>query len=138
MVEPAGNVFGQKQFACAQRHIVFGWDEINGIGLDGHLVFRLHDPHGGVLTQNVGHKTFIIGREVLNNDKAQSAAGGKKAEKLLQRLKTAGRRAQSDDKRAGRRGGVDSRHEKTSCLYILCECKRYRSSNACTDMGLAK
>ena len=99
VVQSARRIVGQDQLVPLQGHILFGWDQVNGIRLDGHPIFGLVDGHFRVLAQNIGHKALIIWGKVLNHDKTQPAVGGHVTKKLLQCLQSAGRGADANQQR---------------------------------------
>ena len=61
----------------------------------------LGDGHLGAQTENVDHFARAIGIEMDHDDVGRSAIGRQGAEKRLQHLRTAGRRANADDHRLG-------------------------------------
>ena len=99
VVEHAVVEFGQIKPSAAEGQVVLGRNEIDSVRAYRHLIFRLQDAHLGVLAENVGHQALVIGRQMLDHDKAQPAVGGHVLEKLLKGLQPSGRRSDADNER---------------------------------------
>ena len=64
-------------------------NEVNGVFLHGHAVLGLQNRHLRVFAEDVGHQALVVRSQMLDDHKAQAAAGGHEAKELLQRLQTA-------------------------------------------------
>ena len=113
VVEGAGVVVGQHQPAALDGQILFGRDQIDMVGPDGHAVLGLPHRHFGVLGKDVRHQALVIGGEVLDHHKAQPAVGRHIVEELLQGLQPAGGRADADD------GGGDAGVVRIAHFFLL-------------------
>lgn len=51
---------GQDQPAVLDGHVLLGRDQVDGVRLHGHAVFRLADGHLSVLAQNIGHQALVV------------------------------------------------------------------------------
>ena len=83
MIESAVYKLRQQKLSTFQGHIVFRWNQIYGILMNGHLIFRLHYLHFRMFSQNICHKTAVIGGKMLNDNKAQPAVAWHMLKKLL-------------------------------------------------------
>ena len=148
MVQRDRGVVRQDQLSALDGHELLWRDQVDGVRLDGHAVFRLVDLHLRVLAQDVGHQALVVGREVLHHHEAQSAVGRHTAEKLLQRLQAARGGADADDQgglfraRTQRRCLVRMSHMRSS-LCASCRSRgisprRYFSANTCAGIGRSK
>ena len=99
VVERARGIVREAERTVLHRHEFFGRDEIDGVRFHLHAVFRLRHGHAGILGEDIGHKALVVRGKVLDHHKAQPAVVWHMAEKLLQCLQPAGRRAQANDER---------------------------------------
>ena len=78
--------------------MLFRRDQIDHVRLYRHLVFRLHDLHFRIFSQDIRHQAFIIRGKMLDHHKAQPAVSRHMLKKLLQRLQASCRGADPYDK----------------------------------------
>ncbi len=94
---PRGGGFEQMQNIMQNREILVGRDHVNVVGFDLHPVPDLDDGHGGSVLQQLGQDALVGWIQVLDDHKGQTASFRHMPKKLLKRLQSASRSAQSYD-----------------------------------------
>ena len=98
MVDGSVIVIAQKKVASFNGEIFLRRDQVYLVGSNFHQMLGLYDLHGSVFAQNLSHQAFVVGRQVLHNDKGDVRVRGQLDEELLERLKASGRSADADHK----------------------------------------
>ncbi len=76
---------------------MIGRNHVNPVRLDPQAVLDLDDLHGRGPLEQLDHHALVGGVQVLDNDKGHPASLGQVAQKLLDRLQPARRRAYAND-----------------------------------------
>ena len=72
MIDDAFIISGQEQTAPLEFHIIFGWNQVNLILLNDCIVMCLQYRHFSMFTEYLTKQTFIVWRQMLDDDVSQS------------------------------------------------------------------
>ena len=84
-------LIAQQQFAVEDGEVLLGRDQIDMVRLNGHSVLSPMHQHRGFFGQQFDHQAFVVGREVLDDDKTQATIRRHVTEKGLNRFQTPSR-----------------------------------------------
>ena len=76
-----------------------GRDGINVVGFDSEIIRDLLDRHRGDATEELGEGAFVLGVEMLDEDKAQARVGRQMLEQVGEGLQSASGSADADDRK---------------------------------------
>lgn len=88
---------GDLQGHAIEDDVGTGRGQVNFIGFEDFAVFGFDDGDGGLPEQQFLHQRFVIGGEVLNNDKCAAGLEWGCLEKQLKGFESAGGSADTDD-----------------------------------------
>lgn len=89
---------GQLQPTPVDGQVLAGWNRVDGVALDPHLIFGLGDLHAGVLGEDVGHMALVSRFQVLDDYESHPAVGGHRLEEVLEGIQPARRRTDAHNR----------------------------------------
>jgi hypothetical protein len=81
------------------RQLLVRRDDVDVVGFDRDGALDLHHRHLRAAAEQLGQMALLARIEVRSDNERQSGIGRHRAEELLQRLETARRRADADDRK---------------------------------------
>ena len=96
--EPVGGLVADEQRIAGKRNVLTRSIDVHAIALKAHLVVDLAHFHVRARAEDRGHQAFMIGRQVLDEDKGHARFRRHGFEQLYEGLQPAGGRADTDDR----------------------------------------